>query len=106
MSDVKCPYCGEPQEINHDDGYGYNEDDLYHQECSCGKTFGFRTSISFHYEVLEVPCLNGGDHDWKQGFSYPVERTRDHCKTCGESRPTTDLEAARAYHASIGSTPL
>lgn len=22
MSDVKCPYCGNEQEINHDDGYG------------------------------------------------------------------------------------
>ena len=24
-SDVECPYCGAEQEINHDDGYGYDE---------------------------------------------------------------------------------
>jgi len=27
MDDVDCPYCGESQEICHDDGFGYSEDE-------------------------------------------------------------------------------
>ena len=52
MSDVKCPYCGKDQEINHDDGYGYEEDEIHQQQCvSCDKTFKFTTSTSYSYEV-------------------------------------------------------
>lgn len=52
MSDVKCPYCGTEQEINHDDGYGYTEDGEFEQSCTdCTKEFKFTTSISFHYSV-------------------------------------------------------
>ena len=29
MKDCECPYCGEDQEINHDDGYGYEENGVY-----------------------------------------------------------------------------
>ena len=29
--DVDCPYCGHPQDINHDDGYGYEEVVLHQQ---------------------------------------------------------------------------
>jgi len=28
-NDVECPYCGAEQEINHDDGQGYDEDVLH-----------------------------------------------------------------------------
>jgi len=69
MSDVKCPYCGEEQEINHDDGYGYEEDGDYEQECEhCEKTFNFTTSISFSYDVY---CLDG-EHEMKSwGSEHP-----------------------------------
>lgn len=57
MSDVKCPYCGHWQEINHDDGYGYDEDQMHEQYCvSCDKPFNFETTISYSYEVF---CLDG-----------------------------------------------
>ena len=60
MSDVKCPYCGTEQEINHDDGYGYEEDRTHEQDCvSCNKKFKFTTSIVYHYEV---ECQEA-DHD-------------------------------------------
>jgi hypothetical protein len=66
MSDVKCPYCGEYNEICHDDGYGYDEDKEYEQECShCEKTFVFTTQISFWHNVY---CQDG-DHDLKQSRS-------------------------------------
>jgi Zn ribbon nucleic-acid-binding protein len=67
MSDVNCPYCSESQEINHDDGYGYEDGGVFEQNCvSCGKEFKFVTSISFTYETL---C--NGDHDLEQS---PVAR--------------------------------
>lgn len=60
MSDVKRPYCGEEQEINHDDGYGYDESEDYEQQClHCEKYFNFTTSITFSYEVY----CDEGDHD-------------------------------------------
>ena len=56
MSDINCPYCGFDQEINHDDGYGYNEDESFEQECvSCDKTFKFTVHISFLYSAYCQP---------------------------------------------------
>lgn len=53
MSDVCCPYCGNGQEICHDDGQGYEEDQKHEQECNdCGKYFKFTTSISYSYDVF------------------------------------------------------
>ena len=44
MNDIECPYCGHEQEVNHDDGYGYKEDELHEQQCcECGKYFVFTT---------------------------------------------------------------
>ena len=52
MSDVKCPYCGLEQSINHDDGYGYEENEDHEQTCKkCDKPFIFTTTISFSYDV-------------------------------------------------------
>ena len=77
MSDVKCPYCETDQEINHDDGYGYEEGEDHEQYCtSCSKEFIFTTEISFSYQVM---CQKG-DHVMK--------RYRDkwnpmsHCENC------------------------
>lgn len=59
MSDVNCPYCESEQEINHDDGYGYEESQSHEQRCiSCDKDFNFTTAISFNYEVF---CSDGHD---------------------------------------------
>ena len=46
MYDVECPYCGKEQEICHDDGYGYDESEIYEQECDdCGRCYTYTTSI-------------------------------------------------------------
>lgn len=93
MVDVDCPYCGEPQEINHDDGYGYDEDTIHQQLCcGCDKNFTFQTSTHFNYEVAEADCLNGSDHTYQQTFTYPVEYTKMECSTCGDMRNLTDTE--------------
>ncbi len=62
MSDVKCQYCDEKQEINHDDGYGFEDGDTFVQECiACCKDFKFTTAISYDYEVF---CKD--KHDMEQ----------------------------------------
>lgn len=77
MSDVTCPYCGKEQEIDHDDGYGYEEDGDYEQECiHCGETFKFLTNISFSYTVY---CQDD-DHDFESfGEKWPG---MFQCKKC------------------------
>jgi len=65
MSDVKCPYCGTDQEIDHDDGYGYDESVIHEQNCiGCSHWFKFQTSISYDYEVF----CEEGDHDMEQAL--------------------------------------
>lgn len=91
--DIECPYCGKGQEINHDDGYGYSEDETFNQECSdCDKTFVFTTSISFSYNAEKAECLNGGEHDYKPQTTYPKRYTRMECQMCGDTRKPTDVE--------------
>lgn len=52
MSDVDCPHCGTAQDIDHDDGYGYAEDQRHEQPCvSCGQSFGYFTSVLYLYET-------------------------------------------------------
>lgn len=52
MSDIRCPKCGTEQEVNHDDGYGYAEDETFEQDCvECGYEIHFTTRVSFDYNV-------------------------------------------------------
>lgn len=85
--DVECPYCGEWQDICHDDGYGYDEYTVYNQECEyCDKTFVFRIIIFLDYEAKKAPCLNGGEHNWENIKGYPelfFEQKR-RCSVCDE----------------------
>jgi len=99
--DIECPYCGEFLDINHDDGYGYREGVTHTQECSqCFKTFGYQTSVIFHYETIETPCLiedSGVDHKWILTHTIPREASRMRCEYCDEERELTDQERER-YH--------
>ena len=91
--DVECPYCEYSQSINHDDGYGYEEDEIYQQQCEeCGKYFTYTTSISYYYETKQAACLNGGEHKWKATTTSPVEYTRMFCTDCDERRTPTEEE--------------
>lgn len=98
--DVECPYCDNWQEINHDDGYGYEEDELYEQECNdCGKIFVYTTSITYYYEATKADCLNGGEHNLK-----PVEHSPKifpnwlRCIDCGyEEKGTINLRPFYDY---------
>ena len=80
--DIECPYCGEEQEVNHDDGYGYEEDCRHEQECICGKYFCYTTSISCYYEANKADCLNGSDHKLKYCKSHPEFMSKRYCQDC------------------------
>ena len=91
--DIECPYCGAEQDICHDDGYGYDEDTIHKQYCSnCEKTFGYTTVISYYYDVLTLPCANGGEHELEPTITWPKSYTRMCCKFCDEKRWPTDEE--------------
>jgi hypothetical protein len=48
--DIDCPYCGEGNEIDHDDGYGWEEGERYEQDCSfCDKVFEYETVVTYMY---------------------------------------------------------
>ena|ERR1035437_1616298 len=93
MHDINCPYCDSPQEINHDDGYGYEQDELHQQQCgNCEKYFTFTTSISYYYSVEKADCLNDDKHNFKPTHTAPVECTQMRCTMCGEERKPTEIE--------------
>ena len=86
--DTECPYCGADVVINHDDGYGYNEDDLHQQECGeCGKTFTYTTVIHFSYRSRPADCLNDGVHRYEKTKTYPPQFAQMRCTECGHETP-------------------
>lgn len=89
MRDTECPYCGADVNINHDDGYGYEEGDQHQQECECGKMFTYFTAIHFTYKAYKADCLNGGEHNYCKTDTYPHEFARMRCKECGCEKPLT-----------------
>lgn len=92
-SNVECPYCEKEQEINHDDGYGYEEDEVYQQQCDfCDKVFAYTTSIHFTHNANKADCLNEGEHEWKRIATTPIEYTTMGCTMCDERRKPTEDE--------------
>lgn len=93
MSDLQCPYCGADQDVNHDDGRGYDGDVRHEQECrNCGKVFVFKTYISYSYVPHLADCLNGADHILQFRRSWPHKRSRMGCRDCGYVRQATEDE--------------
>ena len=85
MSDIECPYCKKDQEVMHDEGQGYDEEENQHTCISCDRDFIFATSVSYYYEVS---CNTENDHVWEQS---PVEGCEDfytcaNCETCKVER--------------------
>ena len=83
MSDeAMCPYCKTLQEINHDDGYGYSEDETSYQWCvECELEFAFTTSLSCSYTVECDGRKN--PHKWVEWF---IEPSMEECSACGKTR--------------------
>lgn len=94
--DINCPYCEKELDINHDDGFGLEEDVKHQMECPhCEKSFVFETSISFHYEVEKADCLNDGNHDYQLTNTFPKEFSMMVCTMCGDWRDLTDAERTK-----------
>jgi hypothetical protein len=83
-----CPYCGKDIKINHDDGYGYQEDEIYQQVCSnCGKTFVYEVCINYSYYIEKANCLNeGGVHDYRETHTNPKVAAKMRCTVCGDEK--------------------
>lgn len=91
--DIECPYCGGQQNIDHDDGYGYEEDVVHQQQCcDCDMIFTYTTSIIYHYNPQKADCLNGSEHKWKPTLTYPKIATKMRCEICDEERTPTKEE--------------
>ena len=85
----ECPYCEAQIKLDHDDGYGFEEDEIYQQECpECGKTFIYTVYISYNYTLEKAACLNeGGVHDYQETKTYPRVCARMQCTMCGDEQP-------------------
>lgn len=93
MQDTTCPYCNEWQEINHDDGYGYEEGKVFNQECTeCGKIFVYTTGTLFIYDAKRADCLYEAEHDYKLTSTYPKAYSRMQCSICSDERNPTEEE--------------
>lgn len=92
MSDMNCPYCEADQEVCHDDGAGYTEDEAHQHTCSeCDKTFVFSTRISFDFTPSKADCLNGAPHVLTMTSTYPRQYSRMRCAACAyEHHPTPE----------------
>lgn len=86
--DIDCPYCNHEQDINHDDGFGYEENTAHEMECkSCGKSFVFHTSVIYNYEPQKADCLNGKEHKWVKVEHYPdMWEKWERCTDCEAER--------------------
>jgi len=91
--DLNCPYCDAELEINHDDGFGYEEDVKHEMNCKeCDKNFVFTTSIHFYYEADKACCLNGEPHNYELTHTHPKEFSKMRCSMCCCEREMTDKE--------------
>lgn len=86
MKDLKCPYCGELNNVPED---CHAQDEHYSRECTeCEKTFGFGVAYYPSYSEYELPCANDGHHDFQQIIGAPREYfiNKFRCSHCGEER--------------------
>lgn len=100
--DVECPYCEAGQYIDHEDGYGYEEESFHEQQCGeCKKTFTFTTSISYYYESYKAGCLNGDDHNWGKPRKMWLDEDKNKtlwsrgCKDCNAGEQGYNPEWAK-----------
>ena len=87
MSELMCPYCGNPSKPVHDDGNLSDPEEVYHEECPhCEKKFAVTVEWYPVFSERKADCLNGGEHRPKTESIYPEpEVRRVFCQDCGET---------------------
>lgn len=97
MSDMQCPYCGADQDVCHDDGAGYSEDQRHEHTCrECEKTFVFTTCIALYYTPHKADCLNDQPHALQISATHPRKFSKMRCQHCDYERSPTPEEFATA----------
>jgi hypothetical protein len=82
--DLTCPYCDKdvkPCEDSRDQSVNIEK------ECPhCEKTFLYQIEYEPTYQAWEVPCLNGGEHDYRRICGAPAEYfiNRRRCHHCSK----------------------
>ena len=103
MPDIECPYCDAGQNINHDDGFGFEEGVWHEMECSeCEKNFVFETSISLHYDAKIADCLNGSPHDLRDTKMPDGKVIVTRCTVCDFEAHGDAIVKAHADAANLG----
>jgi transposase-like protein len=93
MEKIECPYCEHTQNVDHEAGYDYGDDEFYYDCEECGCTFRCTVDIHISYNVMKADCLNGkAEHDFQLTPTFPREFARMRCSGCGEERELTDDE--------------
>lgn len=96
MSEIECPYCQAELKVNHNDGFGYAQDETHQMECKeCKKNFVFTTHISFHYSPEKAGCLNGEQHDYQLTHTAPKCASTMRCTMCDDEREPTQEERTK-----------
>ena len=103
IHDLECPYCEAGLEINHDDGFGYDQNVNHEMECSeCVKTFVFQTEVSFNYTPKKADCLNGEEHNYEITKTFPKCFSQMRCTHCYKERDLTESEMKEYGIESVG----
>ena len=98
FNNAECPYCGHGVEINHDDGYGYKQDETYEDECDhCGNIFVYSVDWSITYYTEKAPCLNGEEHKMKDVVYFPKREDEiwKRCEYCGKEDRRMNLDGEK-----------
>lgn len=96
MNTIECPYCGEENEIDHSDGFGYAENETHQMQCEhCEKYFVFTTGVVYVFYPEKADCLNGAEHSWELTHTYPNEFSKMHCSQCDKRREPTPEERVK-----------
>jgi len=96
MKDIECPYCGISQDVDHDEGRNYAQDETHQMQCgNCEKYFVFQTHISFSYSPEKADCLNGHEHDYQPTHTSPKCASKMRCTMCDDEREPTKEERVK-----------
>lgn len=81
---LMCPYCGE--ECAPCDDCREPDQNIEKHCVFCDKIFLYKIEYMPSYSAWEAPCMNDGDHSYKQIIGAPAEhfKGRKRCEYCDD----------------------